>query len=303
MIREIVYFLLVVFVLMACSKTSTHNSRADFSPGVKVHELTNDTLDEISGMESSVSNPGMFWVHNDSGGKPEIYLIDSTLQIRMQVKLMGIKNRDWEDIALGPGPEAGKFYVYVGEIGDNRGRHKSKKIYRFEEPVLSDMFNVQLTVFDTIEFTLADKKKDMEALMIDPATNDLYLISKREEPVYLYCLKYPQSTTKVSIATAVCSLPFTQITAADISNDGSEIVIKNYEYLYYWRRTADERLESALQKPPTILSYTQEPQGEAITFAHDAAGLFSISESSNINKTYLMYYARRSTPKSVNLQQ
>lgn len=298
MIRTIAYLISISIVFIACSKTKTRNEQAEFLPARSLQELTNDTLDEVSGMESSVSNPGMFWVHNDSGGKSEVYLIDTLLDIKMQVRLAGIKNRDWEDIAVGPGPEEGKSYIYVGEIGDNRARHKTKKIYRFEEPVLKDSFSIEITDFDTIEFSLPFKKKDTESLMIDPLTKDLYLISKREEPVYLYQVKYPQSTREVITAEELTSLPFTQITSADISNDGKEIIIKNYRFVYYWHRSDNESLEEVLKMEPTLLSYEQEPQGEAITWAENGSGFYTLSETSKLDKTYLLYYQRKKVSNS-----
>ena len=39
--------------------------------------------------------------------------------------LTGAKMRDWEDIAVGPGPEPNVDYLYVGAIGDNDARSKS----------------------------------------------------------------------------------------------------------------------------------------------------------------------------------
>ena len=47
-------------------------------------------------------------------------------------------NYDWEDIAVGPGPEEGKSYIYVGDIGGNIPQ-PGYAIYRVEEPdVLED---------------------------------------------------------------------------------------------------------------------------------------------------------------------
>lgn len=296
------YFVLLGIGFMSCSRTKTKNERAEFSPARTLQELTNDTLDEVSGLESSIVNAGMLWVHNDSGGKSEIYLIDTLLNIKMQVKLLGIKNRDWEDIAVGPGPEVGKSYVYVGEIGDNNGKHKTKKIYRFEEPMMKDSFSLEIADFDTIEFTLPFKKKDTESLMIDPITKDLFVISKREEPVYVYQLKYPQSTHDIITAEELISMPLTQITAADISPDGTEIVVKNYEYIYYWKRAIGESLESTLKTKPTLLSYEQEPQGEAITFAQNGSGFYTLSETSKTDKTFLFFYARKASRKVQALQ-
>ena len=47
-------------------------------------------------------------------------------------------NFDWEDITVGPGPEKGESYIYVGDIGGNTDQ-VGYAIYRVQEPdVLRD---------------------------------------------------------------------------------------------------------------------------------------------------------------------
>src|SRR5687767_8835551 len=99
-------------------------------------ELKDKKLKEVSGVASSVNNKGMLWAHNDSGNGPEIYLINENLEIVLTCHLVGIENRDWEDIAVGPGPDPAKTYVYIADIGDNKAAYPYKSIYRFEEPSL-----------------------------------------------------------------------------------------------------------------------------------------------------------------------
>src|SRR5689334_10562976 len=67
-------------------------------------------LPEASRLASSVVNPGYMWSQNDGQNPAEVYLIDTTAQVKMTCKL-SVENRDWEDIAVGPGPEEGKTYV------------------------------------------------------------------------------------------------------------------------------------------------------------------------------------------------
>ena len=51
-----------------------------------------------------------------------------------------MKQFDFEDIALAPGPETGIDYIYVGDIGNNWKGHckginePNKRIYIFPEP-------------------------------------------------------------------------------------------------------------------------------------------------------------------------
>ena len=235
-------------------------------------------LVEASGLVASFQNPGCLWAINDSDNPAEVFLIDSTAQTRMVCKLQGINNRDWEDIAIGPGPKQGKKYVYVAEIGDNNAKYDFKYLYRFEEPSVKNGAEQTITNVETLVIKIPDGKRDTEALMIDPTTNDLYIVSKREEKVRVYLQKYPypKDTLKLS---QVLELPFNWVTAGSISLDGREVLIKNYPTIYYWKRTNEKSLVELLAKSPKEIPYDPEPQGEAICFANDKSGFYTISET------------------------
>lgn len=291
--RILMYVLILALPVSCIEKKSVPSDSEIFLAAKPLVELNDKKLREVSGLAASANNPGLLWTHNDSGNRPEVYMVDEKLKIKLICKIQGVKNRDWEDIAVGPGPEEGKNYLYVADIGDNNANHLFKYIYRFEEPVLANQ-NGEITIaeFDTIVFQLEDGKKDTEAIMIHPETKDLYVVSKRENPVYLYELKYPYSVHDTLRATKVISLPLTQIVAAGISTDGNEILMKNYDNVYYWN-TKGKSLKEALQAKPQILKYTEEPQGEAITFARDGSGFYTLSERLKGEKIYLYFYGRQ----------
>src|SRR5687767_10710977 len=127
--------LLLTFAIAACGQET--KTTDGFETRKVLAELKNTKLKEVSGVASSVNNKGMLWAQNDSGNSPEIYLIDENLEVVLTCHLMGIENRDWEDIAVGPGPDPAKNYVYIADIGDNKAAYPYKYIYRFEEPVIS----------------------------------------------------------------------------------------------------------------------------------------------------------------------
>jgi hypothetical protein len=290
--RNIFFLLMLIATMACCQKKSAKIDSSIFLQGRPLAELTNKRMEEASGLAASIGNPGLFWTHNDSGNKPEIFLIDEKLDIRLTCKLKGVKNRDWEDIAVGPGPEAGKNYVYVADIGDNMAMFQYKYIYRFEEPTFTRENELIISNFDTISFQLPDEKKDTESLLVHPKTKDIYVISKREEPVYVYELKYPYSTHDILTATKVMPLPFSQAVGADFSADGSEVIIKNYRNVYYWK-VQGRPLSEALKERPYVVEYKEEPQGEAITFARDGSGFYTLSEKVKGESSYLYFYPRK----------
>ncbi len=286
----------ILFIVACSSKEKTAlQSETNFRKGKILAELKVKKLDELSGLAASINNPALLWTQNDSGNGAEIFLIDLELNLKQTYVLKGIRNRDWEDIAVGPGPDSTKNYIYIAEIGDNDASYKLKYIYRFEEPVWhSPEKKIKITAFDTITFQLPDGRKDMETLLIDPKTKDLILISKREKPVYIYQIKYPYSIRETITASKVGPLQLTQITAGDVSPDGSEVLLRNYKHLYYWHNTTDERVVDFLKVAPREIPYEQEPQGESIAWARDNSGFYTISEKVSGKKSFLYFYERKS---------
>jgi hypothetical protein len=287
--RKVLVMLLLIRFTMCLGQTQ--NLTDHFKSGQKLSELSAKNLKEISGLATSIANPKMLWAHNDKGNEPEVYLLDEKLNITLTCKLQGITNRDWEDIAVGPGPDPSRFYIYVGDIGDNDAVHEYKHVYRFVEPKLVPGQNV-ITVsrIDIITIQLSDAKKDMESIMIDPATRNLYLISKRENPTYVYEVKYPYATSGTVTAVKLFSIPFTEIVAADINPVTGDILLKNYEHVYFWKNSEKKSLLTLLKQPPLEVPYIPEPQGESITWARDGSGFYTLSEQKGKKKAYLYYY-------------
>jgi hypothetical protein len=283
---------MVAFV--SCMQTRKDTFTDKFEKGQRLSEVKSKKLKEVSGIASSVTNAGMLWALNDSGNEPEIYLIDKDLNIVYTCRLAGIKNRDWEDISVGPGPDADQSYIYIGDIGDNESVYPYKYIYRLPEPsVASGHRDTTVAAVDRIVFKLADAIKDTESLMIDHKTKDLYVVSKREDPVYVYTLKYPYSTTDTLTASTTVSLPYASIVSADYQSRSGDVLMKNYDHIFYWENSKGEDLMTLLQKRPVEVPYEPEPQGESIAWATDGSGFYTISESKKKEKSYLYFYKRK----------
>lgn len=295
-IKNLGVSVVVAALLLTCGSKRVFD-HGIFEIGTSIGVLDNGEIDEASGLAYSMANPPLLWTHNDSGDKARLFLINDNGQHKATFYLKGMTNRDWEDIAVGPGPDKNKSYVYVGEIGDNLGIFKYKYVYRFPEPVVSSANTVTIdTIYqiDSIKFQLSDRPRDAEALVVDPLTRDIYIFSKREEKhVNLYALPYPQSTKSLNTARLLRQIPFTQIVAADISPDGQELLVKNYKNVYYWRREGEESITQLFDKTPARLPYAEEPQGEAIAFDFGGNGYYTLSEAPYHKRPHLMFYKRK----------
>lgn len=265
-------------------------------------------LDEASGIADSKNFPGYLWVEQDSGNPSQIYLLSYKGEFFKRIKIKGASNRDWEDMALAAGPEKGKNYIYLGDIGSNNMSATKYFIYRFPEPAarldtvrsFDKLYRLPTPVtdtvhdFDKIVFQYPDDSHDAEAMLVDNVTKDIYVITKRDKPSGIYKIPYPQSTTDINKAIRVGSLPFSGVVSAALSPDGKEVLVKTYTAIYYWKRKPGQSLEQALQATPIPLSYQLEPQGEAVCFKKDNSGFFTLSEKpSFMNKVNLDFYARK----------
>ena len=195
---------------------------------------------------------------------------------------MPVPNRDWEDIAVGPGPEPGKNYVYLGDIGDNHTIYPSIHIYRFLEPDLTGLtYPVTLNIIavDDIELKYPDGPINAETLMVDPATRDIYIASKQDNLSKIYVAKYPQSTASATVLTPVVELYFNKATGGDISPDGTEILLRSNELIWYWKLPAGTNISAGLMMKPEVAPYADnEPQGEGVGFAADGSGYYTDTE-------------------------
>lgn len=276
---------------VSCEKTNKPKSNL-FSSGVSKGRVS-DKLEEASGLVASVANPGHLWVINDSGNEPEVYLIDGKADVVLTCKLEKIKNRDWEDIAIGKAPGSDEPYVYVAEVGDNAARYEFKYLYRFEEPVLAEGEKISIEDVQTLVISLPDGARDMEATAIDHLTGDLYLVSKREENVSVYSVPFALlNAGDTLVPKKITTLPYNGVVAADISFDGKEILVKTYDEIFYWTTGDSLNVVQTIQLPETNLNYSPEPQGESIAWALDGKGFYTLSESKDGEAAKLYFYKR-----------
>ena len=322
MINKYIFFIFlffVFFVILAQSDIPT------FSDRITLGLIEDDDIDEASGIAASSKNPGVIWVHNDSGDKNRIFAIDTSGNDLGEYTISGAENRDWEDIAVGSGPDNSKSYIYIGDIGDNDGQYTIKYIYRIEEPLVSlnqNSIKTTLSNVEKISFYYPDSPRDAETLMLDPITKDIFIISKRNSKIRIYRLPFPQSTTQNIEAEKSAEFqleidpeddkPFNYLTAGDISKDGNEILIKSYTNIFYWYRNPNETISEVLSsRAPELLPFQNtidESQGEAVCWKPFAdKGYYTLSEEKiDYNGTtftfpaYLYYYKRTSEITSLN---
>ena len=285
-------FSVCLVVVMACVCAHTQAQQSDFKQGKQVGRIQSKLLDEISGMVASRKNPGVLWVHNDSGDRAQIYAIDVRGRLLSTFLVTGASARDWEDISVGPGPLDNESYLYIADVGDNRAMHKTVTVYRVSEPEVSltDPLAVDRTdMADAIKLKYPDRPWDAETLFVDPLTRDLYIITKREMSNRLYCAPYPQSVRGIGTLQFKATLPIGYAVGGDISVDGRYVAVRSMFGAVVFDRRNGKSLWEALKKKPRALPVKSEPQGEAIAFDIEGRGYYTVSEG---KKQPIYYYER-----------
>jgi len=252
-----------------------------FGPGRAVGIVCSDLINEASGIVASRRNPGVLWVHNDSGDPARLFAINTKGDFLGTCTIAGAAARDWEDIAVGPGPDPNEPYLYIGDIGNNLGRYPDVTVYRVREPQVgaaAPFGTMSAGPADAIKLTYPDSPRDAETLLVDPLTRDLYVVSKRELFSKVYRAAYPQSTTKPNKMERVAVLPWGAAVAGDVSSDGRRVIVRGMFNASIWTRPAGEPLWRAFTGKQTGLHLMPERQGEGICFDRQNRGYFTIGE-------------------------
>ncbi|MGA0557349.1 PE-PGRS family protein [Larkinella sp. VNQ87] len=281
----------LLLTLVSCGEISPSSSSDRFSTTPDKFPVQAGQVDEASGIAASRTMDGRLWVQEDSGTPAQINLMTTDGKLEKRFPLPGINNRDWEDLAIGPGPQDGVSYLYLADIGDNFKQNQESYIYRFPEPKNT---NETISGIERISFRYPDGPRDAEAILLDAQTRDLWIVSKSEEKVRLYRLPYPQSTADVKTADYYGELPLNLITGGSMSSDGKDILLKSYLGTYYWRRNDGQSVADAMQKTAakTLASEALGIQGEAICFDRNNNGYYTLPEKGNQSSVTLNYYKR-----------
>lgn len=274
---------LLLLALAACAPGEAPDSAAAGEPEEKCRVVQRGVplplqVDESSGLAASRRTPGVFWTHNDSGGDPTIFAVDSAGRLLGVVRVTGAENRDWEDLAVGPCP-AGSC-LYVGDIGDNAARRRDVEVYRVPEPAPGDAATAPAEIF---RLRYPGGPRDAESLFVLP-DGGLYLVNKgRGEPVELFRAPQPlragpaQPLTRVAELSAREPTRLNMVTGAAATSDGRWVAIRTYTGLHLFR-TSDLLAGRMPESDRVDLASLEEPQGEGVEIREDGT-VYLTSES------------------------
>ncbi|OLT34120.1 hypothetical protein BJF79_33800 [Actinomadura sp. CNU-125] len=237
--------------------------------GTEEFRIADPRITESSGLAVSARHRGVVYTHNDSGGVPQIFALGPDGRTRAVLTVGGARARDWEAMAIGE-DERGRPAIFVADIGDNLGgAWPHVTIYRVPEPkTLRDR------TLDATEFKIryADGPRNAEAMMINPKTNRVYIVSKLfggkvyEAPANLRTDGY-NTLREVADAPSIA-------TGAAFSPDGRTCVIRTYFGATVYEVGADGRPGERIGS----VDVPRQEQGESITYTADGRSVLVSSE-------------------------
>jgi len=160
-------------------------------------------IDETSGLEYFEGN---FLTHNDSGGKPILYLFSEAGELLENYLIPNAKNKDWEDLTRD------EDLIYISDTGNNNGSRKKLKILMVDPNKNFDLVG-EIKIKYKNQKNFEKRKKhpyDVEAIAALPKslvlfsknrktfTTELYFIPKKEGS---YSLKPKRSLPVNSLIT------------------------------------------------------------------------------------------------------
>lgn len=232
-----------------------------------VCRFSDDRFTEISGMTYSQRHDGVLYLHNDSSGGPSIYAVDgSTCATLATLRIDGIEARDLE--AIGSGRDAkGRPILWLADIGDNRDSWPDVRLHRVREPArLSDATLDSVT----FRFTYPDRPHNAEALLSDPDSGRVWVVTKQAARGRIYALPERPRRDRVNIARPV-GRAGAFVTDGSVSPDGSRFVLRDY---------VDAEIRDGLPPggTPQRVYLPIQFQGEAVTWTPDGRDLLVASE-------------------------
>ena len=288
----------VGFIFSGCSIVPSGNSSrskiSHYDSPKTTGSIEDIEITESSGLAVSKCQPNVYWTHNDSGDDAFIYAMSEKGGRLGTWKIPNAENLDWEDIALFK-DNAGKCFIYIGEIGDNESKRDVHIIYRIREPKTSadDAASTRQQPRMTepaniIRFTYPDSRHNAETLLVHPTSADIYIVTKRVSgPAGVYRLKskFDGGISVIAQKVADISMPAVPngfVTGGDISPDGRRVIICDYAAAYEFTLPQSSiNFDDIWQQTPEPVDVGNRKIGEAVSYTPDGGSIVLTSEGKN----------------------
>ena len=260
-------------------------------------------LTEASGVVASRQNPGVLWLHNDSGDSARLFALGTDGRALGRVILDGVEARDFEDIATSACPDRPGHCLWVADVGNNALRRSDLAIYVVEEPALDGEPFETLTIAPIMRLPVSypDDQVDSEALLVDPAGQSVALIEKVLTPeprIFEHTGPFEDGAPIVlqdlgRFASPGISVPLGfMITGGDLHPSGTRLLLRLYTGAFEYRLEPGQSLSDLAVIEPLLVvaGPLSEPQGEAVGYDERGDGVWTVSEDTSQQPGQVLHF-------------
>jgi hypothetical protein len=241
-------------------------------------------LDELSGLVASRRHPGVYWAHNDSGHDLTLYAMRENGTVAATFPL-GIDATDPEDIGIGPCARGERrTCLYVADTGDNLRSRSRVRIIRVVEPATLRSGRL---IAEAFPFTYPDGARDAEAVLVDPRTADVFVVTKSlmslGQAYRVELERGARPSRAVPIASLSAGSGFDAlVTAASVHPSGTRVLVRTYRSVWELERPGAQSLADVLRATPRLVpGGAMHFQGEAVAYTADGTGYVLAGEGKN----------------------
>ena len=265
--------------------SGTGDSAISYAAAETLCRIEDARLTEISGIAASRRRDGLYWMHNDSGGEPRLFAVDTLGRTLATIRFDGASNRDWEDLASVT--LDGTPWLYVGDIGDNDRVREYVTVYRVREPVVDPAWrdSAKTAVAEAARFRYPDGARDCEAFVVDPTDGRLLLLEKNGTTCAVYAAAWPGDGAEAVLdRIAAFLLPFDfafwrLVTAADLHPGGQRLLLRTYNGLLEYETRALPAIPALFDSVAARTMTTPGLlQAEAACYSRDGRDILTTSE-------------------------
>ncbi len=251
---------------------------------VKVGTFDAAMIPEASGLAAGYRNPGVLYLLNDHPDTRHVWAVRTDGETIGRIAFTADPALDAESLAIAPCTAgSASRCLYVADIGDNSSQRSSIRIWRFPEPDLSAGVPAGVVAADLITLRYPDGAHNAEALIVDDAGVP-HILTKVERdadgtpsgPPELYAA--PGFASGQLTAHGTVPLPRPGLVTGGEARAG-RVLVRTYTDLFeYVAPVAGAPLRELASWPATAVPVAPEPQGEAVTYAADGCGYYTVSE-------------------------
>lgn len=245
--------------------------------------LRDPALPELSGLAASMRRADLTWALSDSGNPAELVALDGALKRAGVVRVDGVINHDWEDLAAFE--DAQGRWLVIADTGDNLGLRSEVSLVVVPEP---EPAAVSVAPARVIRFRYEDGSRDCESVAVDVPGRRVLLVDKGRRPAGLYALPLAGDDAVVRVSRRIGTFPDLvptpappvlpigaakwrgMATSMDLSPDGLGMIVLSTLSATLFRRAPDQAWDAALAQPVLSQRLPRVPSFESITFARGA---------------------------------